>query len=102
MSQRAQLPTVDFFTQGNVMTGSCTPEQFVGKLKAEIFNYRAECKKTDECKCLSACYYIGNKCFALTDAESVVSQTFDATQHGVDEAQSWLSGQYSDFLRTLK
>jgi hypothetical protein len=101
MPQKITLSTVPYFVQGNTFTGSSTPEQFVADPFADIFNYRASCKNEGGVSCLYVEYYIGCKCYALTDSEKISSADFDMTGEGIKEAEAFLQKKFEEYVGSL-
>ncbi len=105
MEKKIELSILPYFTQGNTMIGSCTPDDYVGELLAKIFNYRVSYVKTkDEEKSeeyLEALYFIDNKCYELTDKSKVVSEKFEPSDEGIEAASKWLLNEYNKYLRTV-
>ncbi len=99
MQNKIELSTLSYFTQGNAMLGSCTPEDAVGELLAKVFNYRVSYNKEE--KCLEALYFIDNKCYDLTDKEKVVKRSFESSDEGIESASKWLLDEYNKYLRTV-
>lgn len=99
MSAEISLSPLPFFTQGNTMIGSCTPEDFVGELLAKIFNYRVFYNKEE--KVIEALYFVDNKCYELTDKEKVVTNKFESSDEGLEAASKWLLDEYNKYLRTV-
>ena len=84
------LSTVEFFTQGNTVMGSVTPEQFVANPLAKVFNYRAWAQ--DGALVTEA--FIDNRCYELTDRDKIVRAEFDVSEQGIDDAAAWLQDVY--------
>ncbi len=103
MESTIRLYEFAYFIQGNRYTGSCTPERSVANPFADIFNYRVFCDKDDNGnKSLAAQYHIGCKSFANTDSEKIVAKSFEMSQSGISEAQSWLQNEYEAFKAALR
>lgn len=98
MSRLIPLSTIEFFTQGNTVMGSVTPEALVADPLAELFHYRAF---ADGDK-LTALYFIDNRCFDLTDKAKVVRNDFELSPDGIDAAAAWLEARYRVFERSLE
>ncbi|MCR5484087.1 MAG: hypothetical protein K6F09_00695 [Clostridiales bacterium] len=89
MSDKVVLSTLTYYTQGNVTTGSCTPERLTASPLADVFCYRALTSPDDKTK-LAAEYYIGHVCFELADRDAIVSDVFDLSDEGVEKAREFL------------
>ena len=98
MKREIPLSTIEFFTQGNTMIGSVTPEALVADPLAKLFHYRAF---ADGDK-LTALYFIDNRCFDLTDKEKVVRNDFELSPDGIDAASAWLEARYREYERSIE
>ena len=98
MERLIPLSTLEYFTQKNMMLGSVTPDFFLAKPLAPIFNYRVYVK--DER--LVAEYFVDNKCYDLTDKEKVRSNDFEVSVQGIDDAATWLEAEYREYERTVE
>lgn len=98
MTRMIPLSTIEYFTQGNTMMGSVTPEELVADPLALLFHYRVF---ADEDK-LTALYFIDNRCFDLTDKAKVVQNDFELSPDGIDAAASWLEARYREYERTIE
>ena len=98
MNRLIPLSTIEYFTQGNTMLGSVTPEALVADPLAMLFHYRVF---ADDGK-LTALYFIDNRCFDLTDKAKVVRNDFELSPDGIDAAASWLEARYHEYARALK
>ena len=97
MKRLIPLSTIEFFTQGNTMIGSVTPDELVADPLAKLFHYRAFADGDN----LAALYFIDNRCFDLTDKEKVVRNDFELSPDGIDAASSWLEARYHEYERTI-
>ena len=97
MERMIPLSTIEYFTQGNTMMGSVTPEDLVGDPLAYLFHYRAF---ADEGK-LVALYFVDNRCFDLTDPEKVVRNDFELSADGIEAASAWLEARYHAYERRI-
>ena len=93
MNRLIPLSTIEYFTQGNTMLGSVTPDELVAEPLAKLFHYRVF---ADGDK-LAALYFIDNVCFDLTDKEKVVRNDFELSPAGIDAAAAWLEARYRAF-----
>ena len=91
------LSTVEFFTQGNTMMGSVTPECFVADPLAKVFNYRAWAQDD----ALVAEVFIDNRCYELTDHDKIIRAEFAVSEQGIDDAAAWLQDVYSSYTANL-
>lgn len=98
MERLIPLSTLEYFTQKNMMLGSVTPEDYVAKPLAPIFNYRVYAKEEQ----LIAEYFVDNKCYDLTDKEKVRSNTFEVSVEGIDAAAKWLEAEYRVYERNIE
>ena len=96
MDRFVPLSTPEYFTQGNTMTGSVTPEHLTANPLAKVFNYRVWMQDD----ALSAAYFIDNRCFALTDQNAVVAASFPMSEEGIDQAAEWLRAAYEAYEQT--
>ena len=96
MDRFVPLSTIEYFTQGNTMIGSVTPEHLTANPLAKIFQYRV----FQEDDALTALYYIDNVCFDLTDQSAVVRASFPLNEGGIDEAAEWLHQAYNAYEQT--
>ena len=98
MERMIPLSTIEYFTQGNTMIGSVTPEELVADPLAKLFNYRvfADGEK------LAALYFVDNRCFDLTDKAKVVRNDFELSPDGIDAAAAWLEARYREYERTIE
>jgi hypothetical protein len=98
MKRLIPLSTIEYFTQGNTMIGSVTPEELVADPLAELFHYRvfADGEK------LTALYFIDNRCYDLTDKSKVAQNDFELSPDGIDAAAAWLEAQYHAYARTIE
>ena len=97
MDRFVPLSTPEYFTQGNTMMGSVTPEDLVGDPLAKIFNYRV----WSEDGALVAEVFIDNRCYDLTDRDKIVRGTFEMSEKGIDDAAAWLHEQYLAYEQTI-
>ncbi len=97
MERLIPLSTIEFFTQGNTMIGSVTPDELVADPLAKLFHYRAF---ADGDK-LTALYFVDNRCFDLTDKEKVVQNDFALSPDGIDAAAAWLEARCHEYERAL-
>ncbi len=97
MNRLIPLSTIEYFTQGNTMIGSVTPEELVADPLALLFHYRvfADADK------LTALYFIDNRCFDLTDKAKVEQSDFELSPDGIDAAAAWLEARYAAYARTI-
>ncbi len=105
------LYKLPYFSQGNTMIGSCTPEDAIGDVFADIFNYRVSYGKeeikneageaTENRVFIRALYFIDSKCYELTDKSKVVTKDFEPSDEGIEEASKWLLNEYNKYLRTV-
>ena len=91
------LSTVEYFTQGNTMMGSVTPEDFVANPLAKIFNYRVWEQDGE----LVAEVFIDNRCYDLTDRDKIVRAVFEMSEQGIDDAAAWLHDVYRAYEPTI-
>lgn len=96
MDRFVPLSTLEYFTQGNTMMGSVTPEHLTADPLAKVFNYRVFAQ--DDALC--AAYYIDNLCFELTDQNAVVYASFPLCEDGIDQAAEWLHKAYLTYEKT--
>lgn len=92
------LSTIEFFTQGNTMIGSVTPEDLVADPLAMLFHYRVF---ADGDK-LTALYFVDNRCFDLTDKAKVVQNGFELSPDGIDAAAAWLEARYREYEHSVE
>ena len=97
MERLIPLSTIEYFTQGNAMSGSVTPEESVADPLAIVFCYRAFA----EDGVLRALYFTDNRCYDLTDKAKVVQNDFELSEAGIDAASAWLEARYREFARRL-
>lgn len=97
MKRLIPLSTIEYFTQGNTMIGSLTPDELIADPTAKLFRYRAF---ADDGK-LTALYFIDNRCYELTDKAKVVQNDFELSPDGIDAAAAWLEARYRDFERAF-
>ena len=97
MKREIPLSTIEFFTQGNVMIGSVTPDEMVADPLAMLFHYRVFAEDGK----LTALYFIDNRCFDLTDKAKVVRNDFELSSDGIDAAAAWLEARCREFMRSL-
>ncbi len=97
MNRLIPLSTIEYFTQGNVMLGSVTPDELVADPLAKLFHYRAFADGEK----LTALYFIDNVCFDLTDKAKVVQNDFELSPDGIDAAAAWLEARYREYERTV-
>ena len=97
MDRFVPLSTPEYFTQGNTMMGSVTPEDLVGNPLAKGFNYRVWM----EDGALVAEYFIDNRCYDLTDRDKIVRGTFPMDESGIDQAAAWLGEAYRAYEPTI-
>lgn len=97
MERMIPLSTIEYFTQGNTMLGSVTPEDLVADPLAVVFHYRAFAADSR----LRALYFTDNRCFDLTDKAKVVQSDFELSEDGIDAAAAWLEARYRDWARKL-
>ena len=90
MDRFVPLSTPEYFTQGNTMMGSVTPEDRVADPLAKIFHYRAHYDGEH----LETEYFIDNRCYDLTDRDAIVRETFEMSEQGIDDAAAWLHEAY--------
>ena len=95
MERLIPLSTIEYFTQGNTMIGSVTPEELVAEPLAKLFHYRVFADDGS----LTALYFIDNRCFDLTDKEKLVQRSFDLSPDGIDAAAAWLEAEYRAYER---
>ena len=98
MNRLIPLSTIEYFTQGNTMIGSVTPDELVADALAKLFHYRvfADGEK------LAALYFIDNVCFDLTDKAKAVRNDFELSPDGIDAAAAWLEARYRAYERTIE
>lgn len=97
MDRFVPLSTPEYFTQGNTMMGSVTPEDLVANPLAKVFNYRVWFEDGK----LTAEYFIDNRCYDLTDRDKIVQETFAMSEEGIDEAAEWLHKAYDAYEPTI-
>ena len=97
MERLIPLSTIEYFTQGNTMLGSVTPEDLVADPLAIVFNYRAFAADGK----LRALYYTDNRCYDLTDKAKVVQNDFELSEAGIDAAAAWLEARYYEYARQI-
>lgn len=98
MNRLIPLSTIEYFTQGNTMIGSVTPEELVADPLAKLFHYRAF---ADGDK-LTALYFVDDRCFDLTDKAKVVQNDFELSPDGIDAAAAWLEARYREYERAIE
>lgn len=98
MERMIPLSTIEYFTQGNTMLGSVTPEDLVAQPLAKLFHYRVFAADGK----LIALYFIDNRCYDLTDKAKVVQNEFELNPDGIDAAAAWLEAQYRLWERKLE
>lgn len=98
MARMIPLSTIEYFTQGNTMLGSVTPEDLVAQPLAKLFHYRVFAADGR----LTALYFIDNRCYDLTDKAKAVQNDFELSEDGIDAAAAWLEAQYRVWERTVE
>lgn len=98
MNRLIPLSTIEYFTQGNAMIGSVTPDEMVADPLAMLFHYRAF---ADGDK-LTALYFIDNRCYDLTDKAKAVQNDFELSPDGIEAACAWLEARYRDYERSIR
>ena len=91
------LSTVEYFTQGNTMMGTVTPEDLIANPLAKVFNYRVG----EQDGALVAEVFIDNRCYDLTDRDKIVRAAFDMSEQGIDDAAEWLHEIYQAYEPTI-
>lgn len=93
-----KLPSYEWFMgqlafrgQGNVYTGSFSPNHELSGIDKDCFRYRV-CidKDKEDNRILKAAYYNGPYCYEATDKNIITKKDFEASEKGVSEAQEWI------------
>ena len=85
------LGLMNFRGDGNIYSGSVGCDPFYGDFGKDVFRYRVWIDKDDDGSfVLKAVNYRGNNCYDETDDGIMQKMSFEATQDGVEKAQSWL------------
>jgi len=98
MNRLIPLSTIEYFTQGNTMVGSVTPEELVADPLAKLFHYRAFADGEK----LTALYFVDNVCYDLTDKEKTVQNDFELSPDGIEAASAWLEARYHEYARSIE
>ena len=94
-----KLPNIKWFIglmnfrgEGNIYSGSVGCDPYYGDFGKDVFRYRVWIERDDDGSLvLKAVNYRGNNSYDETDGDAMQKMDFEATQDGVDKAQSWLT-----------